>query len=121
MAWFPTVQGLDNWLALYRTVARRNGGEPDAGRRLKSWALQAGFTQVEATSSTWCFSTPADRAWWGGLWADRVTQSAFAEYAVSMGLATREDLDRLSEAWRVWAESPDGWFSVLHGEVLCRA
>ena len=24
-------------------------------------------------------------------------------------------------AWRAWAAEPDGWFSVLHGEILCRA
>lgn len=23
--------------------------------------------------------------------------------------------------WRAWADSEAGWFSVLHGEILCRA
>ena len=31
---------------------------------------------------------------------------------------SRELLDR--GAWRTWAAAPDGWFSVLHGEILCR-
>lgn len=30
MAWYPEVPGLDDWLDLYRRVARANGGEPDA-------------------------------------------------------------------------------------------
>jgi len=34
--WYPTNPALDNWLALYRRIARINGGEPDAGRRLMS-------------------------------------------------------------------------------------
>lgn len=34
MTWYPEVPGLDNWLDLYRRVARANGGEPDAGRRI---------------------------------------------------------------------------------------
>ncbi|MDH6588311.1 SAM-dependent methyltransferase [Streptomyces sp. SAI-133] len=42
MTWYPATAGLDDWLDLYRRVARANGGEPDAGRRLKSWALRAG-------------------------------------------------------------------------------
>ena len=25
------------------------------------------------TASAWCFATPEDRAWWGDLWADRIT------------------------------------------------
>jgi ubiquinone/menaquinone biosynthesis C-methylase UbiE len=55
-AWFPAVPGLDDWLAAYRRVAQANGREPDAGRRLLSWARAAGFTNVTATASpglTW--------------------------------------------------------------------
>ena len=35
---FPPDEGLDHWLDLYHRVARANGAEPDAGRRLVSWA-----------------------------------------------------------------------------------
>ncbi|MGI5271331.1 class I SAM-dependent methyltransferase [Nonomuraea sp. CA-218870] len=120
-AWYPRVPALDTWLALYQKVARGNGGEPDAGRRLLSWARAAGFTDVTATSSTWCFATPEDRAWWGGMWADRILDSAMAGQALSTGAATREDLRRISEGWREWAAAGDGWLSILHGEILCRA
>ena len=74
--WWPESAELTEWLRLYQLAARANGGEPDAGRRLFSWARAAGFEDVTATSSTWCFATPDDRAWWGGLWADRFTDSA---------------------------------------------
>jgi len=118
--WWPQVPELDDWLALYETVARANGGEPDAGRRLRSWALEAGCTDVTASSSTWCFTAPEDRIWWGDLWAERVTASAFAEQALDSGAATAADLRRLAEGWRRWAAAPDGWLSLLHGEVLAR-
>src|SRR3712207_8219357 len=36
--WYPDSPDLDEWLRLYRCAARANGGEPDAGRRLLSWA-----------------------------------------------------------------------------------
>ena len=62
---------LTRWLEVYRAVARRNGGEPDAGRFLKGRALEAGFTSVHATSSTWTYADADSCAWWGGLWADR--------------------------------------------------
>jgi ubiquinone/menaquinone biosynthesis C-methylase UbiE len=32
--WYPAEPAIDRWLALYRTIARRNAGEPDAGRFL---------------------------------------------------------------------------------------
>ena len=117
--WHPQPPELTGWLDLYQRLARANGGEPDAGRRLLGWARAAGFEQVTASSSTWCFATEQDRRWWGGMWADRVRQSAFAAQAAEHGVDAGR-LDRIAEAWRDWAESPEGWFSVLHGELLCR-
>src|SRR5690348_14476643 len=73
--WHPADDRLVRWLELYRAIARSNGGEPDAGRRLLSWAQQAGFSRITSSASAWCFATPEDRTWWGGLWADRMTQS----------------------------------------------
>jgi SAM-dependent methyltransferase len=119
--WFPALPELDEWLALYQKVARANGGEPDAGRRLLSWARAAGFTDVTATSSTWCFATPGDRAWWGGMWAERVVRSDMARQALASGAATEEDLRRIAAGWRAWAAAEEGWLSLLHGEILCRA
>ena len=118
--WWPRVPELDEWLSLYRTAARANGAEPDAGRRLLSWANAAGLTDAEASASVWNYADPAARDWWGGMWADRVLDSAMARQAVDSGLATREDLARMSAAWRRWAEAEDGWLSILHGEILAR-
>jgi SAM-dependent methyltransferase len=118
--WFPPLPELAEWLELYERVARGNGGEPDAGRRLLSWAHAAGFTDVTATSSTWCFANPEDRAWWGGTWADRMLTSDLARTAVATGAATTEDLQRISDGWKTWAADDDGWISVLHAELICR-
>jgi ubiquinone/menaquinone biosynthesis C-methylase UbiE len=120
MTWYPSAQGMDDWLDLYLRVARANGGEPDAGRRLKSWALAAGIQDITATSSTWTFATEDEREWWSGLWADRTLASAYAERATEGGHATTERLRAVSDAWRQWGRQQEGWFSVLHGEILCR-
>jgi hypothetical protein len=120
MFWFPEDQELAEWLDLYRRVARALGGEPDAGRRMLSWARAAGFADITSTASSWCFTSPDDRSWWGGLWAQRITRSNIADRAVELGLATRQDLQRLAAAWLRWAASDDGWFLIPHGEILCR-
>ena len=119
-AWAPTDPLLDRWNELYHDVTRRNEAEADAGRHLLGWARAAGFTEVEATSSTWTFASDADRAWWGGLWADRVQLSSLAEQARAYGLADDEELAAIAAAWRRWATAPDGVFIVVHGEVLAR-
>jgi len=118
--WWPQLPALDEWLQLYRDVARRNGGEPDAGRRLLSWGHAAGFQEVTATSSTWCYATPSERTWWGEMWADRILNSAIAGQLLESELATPARLREISEAWKEWAADEDGWFSVLHSEIIYR-
>jgi len=72
------IAALDLWRQLYERAARANHGEPDAGRRLASWARQAGFDDITPTASLWCYATPATREWWGGMWADRIVHSRIA-------------------------------------------
>jgi SAM-dependent methyltransferase len=119
--WFPELPGLDSWLELYLAVHKSNGGEPNAGRRLKAWAMDAGFPDVVSTASIWAFSTDEDRKWWGSMWEERVLESAFAADALDKGFANRERLEVISRAWREWADSQNGWLGMPHGEVLCRA
>ena len=122
MTWYPENEGLSDWLHLYIRVARSNGGEPSAGRRLVAWARLAGYDRagITSTASAWCYSTPEERAWWGGSWAERVVSSSLAKSAVEGGFATKEELVRISEAWQQWTAEEDGWFAVLHGEILCQ-
>ena len=117
-SWFPLMPELDEWLELYSRAARANGGEPDAGRRLLAWAHEAGFSDVVATSSTWCYATPETRNWWGHMWAERILRSALADQLLTERRATPADLQRISDGWLGWAADPDGWFSLLHGELV---
>lgn len=119
--WFPQLPELDRWRTLYASAARANGGEPDAGRRLLSWAQAAGFDDITPTGSLWCFATPDTREWWGAMWADRIVESALARQLVESGMATAIELEGISSAWRRWAAATDGWLSIPHGEILCRA
>src|SRR5271169_711122 len=69
MFWYPAEPGMTEWQALYRSVAREIGGEPDAGRHMLAWARAAGFEDIVASASAWCYAGPVDRPWWAGLWA----------------------------------------------------
>nr|WP_240034735.1 methyltransferase domain-containing protein [Glaciihabitans arcticus] len=118
--WYPELPGLDLWMRIYQQVHRGNGGEPNAGRLLKAWALEAGFSSVESSASVWNFADETDREWWGSMWEARVLQSAFAGDALGKSAATQDQLEEISRSWRSWAEAPDGWLAMPHGEVLCR-
>ncbi len=118
--WFPEMPELDRWLELYDVAARRNGGEPNAGRRLLAWAHNAGLADAAVTTSTWCFANEADRAYWGGMWADRILHSALTDQLLREELSTQGELEKVSQAWTNWAGNPDAFISLLHGELLAR-
>lgn len=120
MSWYPDSPVLDEWQQVYLAVARGNGGDPRAGRRLHVWAREAGFADVTCSSSNWTYATEAERSWWGGLWADRTVKSSYAANATQGGYATAETLARIADGWRNWAADEDGWFLCPHGEILCR-
>jgi hypothetical protein len=50
-------------------AVRANGGEPDSGRRLLSYALEAGIPkgQITTSASTWCCSTAEEVARWSSM------------------------------------------------------
>lgn len=119
-SWYPLLPGLETWMRVYQAVARSNSGDPDAGRSLKAWALEAGFTDVDSTASIWCFSNDDDRDWWGSAWAVRALESSFAPQSLETGAATQADLEEISAAWTEWVGDERGWYAMPHGEILAR-
>jgi ubiquinone/menaquinone biosynthesis C-methylase UbiE len=112
---------IDRWLTVYTAVARANGGEPEAGRRLLQWVTAAGFTHTHATTSSWVFADPASRTEWAALWAGRIAVPHFADRAVELGVTSRDELAEIGAAFASWAADPVGWFGLIHGEVLAQA
>ena len=120
MTWWPESPALDQWLELYLAVAVRHGANPNAGRRLPSWATEAGLTDIVYSTSTWTFSSPDDVVWWSSLWADRTSSTHLGRSAIEFGLATQDQLNEIAAGWRAWGRQPNAMFVVLHGEILGR-
>lgn len=118
MSWYPELPALAEWMELYQRIARGNGAEPDAGRRLLSWAQQAGFSAIEPSVSTWVYATEAERGWFADSWATRVLHSSFAAQALERKLASQADLERISAGFDTWGKDPGGWFVMLHAEII---
>ncbi len=120
MRWEPESPLISRWRELYDQTARCVGGEPDAGAFYAEWAESAGCSDVTVTESTWVYSTPAERSWWGTLWAERVVSSSFADVALANQLAQRSELEELSAGWRAFAEAPSGRFEIPCAEMIIR-
>jgi ubiquinone/menaquinone biosynthesis C-methylase UbiE len=116
--WSPPDPRLSRWMEIYHQLTERNGAEADAGRHIHRWVRAAGFEQLQVSSSNWTFQTADDRAWWGGMWADRVRKSQYAHQSVEYGLTTDSELKGIAEAFLQWAADPDALFVVPNGEVI---
>ncbi|KAF9536357.1 hypothetical protein EC957_011277, partial [Mortierella hygrophila] len=92
--WYPELPGLQTFWDLQMRMARLKGSNPHPGKYIHIWAREAGFERSEITCSagTWCFSTPEERAYWGGSMEERTLSSAFATIALESNLATEEEL-----------------------------
>jgi len=118
--WYPLLPELAEWHDVYLRVHRRVAGDPAAGRKLKSWAREAGFGEIDCSASLWLFESDEDRQWWGGAWAERAVESSFAQHAIDLGETDRDGLERIAAGWRAWADASDGWLLMPHGEIVAR-
>jgi len=119
--WWPPEPRIDRWNDVYHRVTVHNRAQADAGRWLRSWALSAGFAEVDTSGSMWAFATAEQRSWWAELWADRSSPgSSFADQAIEYGFATEADLAEIGAGFSAWAADDRAVFFVPHGEILCR-
>ncbi|CAL5866726.1 uncharacterized protein PFLUO_LOCUS936 [Penicillium psychrofluorescens] len=119
--WYPENEGIVAWNHLIERTQRARGGNPHPGNMIHVWAAKAGFARqkIEKSTGSWCFSSDEERAYWGGSMAERAQSSGFATMAIQEGYASDQDLEKIASGWRSWAEDPDGWFGMLHGQILC--
>ena len=91
--------------------------DPYLGRRLRGLLNAAGFADVVASSKYICYGTEtAVRSFGLGRAAD-CRDEWYAGMAMRHGLATRDDLDAMEQAWRVWSAAPDAYAAF----AWCRA
>lgn len=119
-SWSPDDPVLDRWMEIYQQLTALNHVDANAGRHLHSWVRKAGFSSLEVSTSNWTYYRLEERTWWGQLWADRIRMSEFARQSLEYELATEMELQEIAEAFLRWAKSEDGFFNLVHTEVLAR-
>lgn len=119
MAWYPQVPELELWRTTYRSMARANGAEPDAGRRMRAWAREAGLDQASISTSVWQYATPETTRWWGEGQATRCVTDSFIEQAAAFGVDAAQ-AQQIAAGWRRWGADPDAWFVIVNVELLAQ-
>lgn len=118
---YPEIEGITAWQELSEKMRSVKGGTSQAGKIIHAWAHEAGFLRenIKKSTGSWCFSTKEEREYWGGSMEARARSSGFVKTALEEGFASREKLEQIAHGWREFIENEDGWFGVLHGEILC--
>jgi len=120
MLTYPDLPTIQEWRRIYRATCVRNGAQPDAGRYLLPWLMEAGFTrdQVQLSMAVTPYLTAEQVADWGQAWTKRALESDFAKQAVEYGIATWPELEAISQGWDSWSRTADAVFYYVNGEAI---
>jgi SAM-dependent methyltransferase len=120
MVVYPENEGLLSGLKVMEESIRGGGSEPLAGRRLKAWALEAGFArkQIGITGNVEAFSTAEETSFIGGIYAECFSKTAMGGKGIELGLISEEERVGIVDAWTKWSGRKDAFFNITHTELL---
>ena len=93
---------------------------PSRGRELRGLLLAARFTQVEASTTYFSYGTEERVRTFGLGRAADCRDEWFVDGLTERGLADRNEIDALEQAWIRWAEGPDSFAAFAWGRAIAR-
>ena len=113
----PHVQLVRHFYEIREQLWLEEGADPYLGRRLRGLLLGQGFARVEASTRAISYGTAGTVREFGLGRADDCRDDWYVESAQRLGLATRQELARMHDAWLDWSESPESYAAF----TWCRA
>lgn len=107
---YPPDPLVERYFELGQRVRDELGVDSRTGRRLRSLLHTAGFRNILTSFSTESYAMPERQAWFVNVNARFAVDSYFTQEWVERGLATLEELQRISERLQTWAENPEALF-----------
>ncbi|KAK6222449.1 methyltransferase [Colletotrichum tabaci] len=123
MLW-PENQAIRRTYEVISAIMDAKGCDPYVGRKLKTYAMAAGFSSNDITvgQAPWVVSSREERENWGGLVArtsaDVEARARIENEARSIGLEI--NLEDLQKGWRDWIEDDTACASISDIYVVCR-
>lgn len=93
---------------------------PSRGRELRGLLLAAGFAQVEASTTYFSYGTEERVRTFGLGRAADCRDEWFVEGLTERGLADRDEIVALEQAWIRWADGPDSFAAFAWGRATAR-
>jgi ubiquinone/menaquinone biosynthesis C-methylase UbiE len=116
---YPLDPALKQYNDCYRRLRGENGGDPESGRKVGAFLLDAGFREVKMSA---CYESMADPQVLRGLatvFAGLLSEG-WGDAFKDRGWATTEDLREMSAAWLRFPETHGAFYAGAWCEVLAR-
>jgi SAM-dependent methyltransferase len=115
----PAMPVASRFFELFQKYMRDCGGEPEFGRHQLAAVRAAGFTRIRPSASCDCWTTDANTTRFAANFLATYTVSAeFAEPLAKLNLASKVELQAISDALRLWGEHPDAFAAEPWGEAV---
>ena len=115
---YPTNPTLDAYFDYLVRLRAHEGGSPNVGRQLRAMLHDAGFeaslVSLDASTDGDAQSVPRSAE----AFASPLEATPLVAYVEAHGIASREDLKRMAQAWRDWGAQPGAiwtrmWFHAI--------
>jgi len=120
MSWYPSFPGIEAYTTLLSNSISSNGAQgAGSGRRLHSWAFQAGFRrdQMQVGAGTTCH-VAAEAKWWADVHIGRLNGEIGSSWLNRGLVESQEQIEAIKRDLRLWADSEDAWYTALQGEII---
>ncbi|MEX2225303.1 MAG: methyltransferase domain-containing protein [Dehalococcoidia bacterium] len=99
-------------------LRERGTGDVRVGKRLRSLLHEAGFERTVASANAQSDGTADAVRWTGEFQAQYYAAPAFVDHVALTGIATRDEMDAMSNAWRAWSTHPGAFWARFHCEAV---
>lgn len=118
---YPLNPGLELYLACQPSWIGGRGADPQTGRKLLHFAVEAGFQRedIEASLGNWVYSSIEEKQVWLGY----VNKSWREKEVVDKMMKAADryvDPEQMVASWNEWGAQPDAWYALPSPQVLCQ-
>jgi SAM-dependent methyltransferase len=114
---YPFESSIKKFNDLYLRLRRENDHDPYGGRKIGEYLQQAGFVDVWMSACYETYAEPIELRRAAEANIGLLTES-WGETYVSRDWATQDEIERISDAWRQFANFPGAFFAVAWCEAV---
>ena len=116
----PELDDLRGAWTTFSNLLEANGGHPQMGKELKRTFLEAGFSDIHASTSFESYSTAGDIDFLHGFAISWFFSPDTVEAATKHGLASQEQFDDWRRMLDQWKDTPGAFAALAWGEAIGR-